>query len=74
MRAAADDFIATTSLLVAVVPLSAFSNQRRSNLAFSLCINAIAATETPGPQQAATTSALNSSVYRRRLRRSEAAS
>ena len=74
MRAAADDFIATTSLPVAVVPLSAFSNQRRSKLAFSLCINAIAATDTPGRWQAATTSALNSSVYRRRLRRPKGAS
>jgi hypothetical protein len=35
----------------------------------ALCIIAIAATDTPGPWQAATTSALNSSVYRRRLRR-----
>jgi hypothetical protein len=53
MGAAADGFIATTSLPVVVAPLSAFSNQRRSKLAFSLCINAIAATDTPDPWQAA---------------------
>jgi hypothetical protein len=35
MGAAADGFIATTSLTVVVAPLSAFSNQRRSKLAFS---------------------------------------
>ena len=74
MGAAADGFIAPTSLTVVVAPLSAFSNQRRSKLAFSLCISAIAATDTPGPWQAATTSALNSSVYRRRLRRPKGAS
>src|ERR1700679_2217378 len=74
MGAAADGFIATTSLTVVVAPLSAFSNHRRSKLAFSLCISAIAATDTPGPWQAATTSALNSSVYRRRLRRPKGAS
>ena len=74
MATAADGFIATTSLPLVVAPLSAFSNQRRSKLAFSLCINAIAATDTPGPWQAATTSALNPSVYRRRLRRPKRAS
>jgi hypothetical protein len=74
MGAASNGFIATTSLPVVVKPLSAFSNDRRSKLAFSLCINAIAATDTSVPWQAATASALNSSVYRRRLRRHEGAS
>jgi hypothetical protein len=56
MGAVTDSFIAVTSPPVVVAPLSAFSNQRCSKLAFSLCINAIAASDAPGPWQAATTS------------------
>jgi hypothetical protein len=74
MDAAVDGFIATTTLYAVVALLSAFSNQGRSKLASSLCINAIAAINTPSPRQAATTPALNSSVYRRCLRRPEGAS